>query len=1140
MWRLLLTVVLVYLTTASLSAGELDSLTAIDTHDPWAPHTNFPKLTTPQWVGEPGVEAVVVLAIDDMRDPAVYETYLRPILERLKQIDGRASASIMTCRVTPDQPQLQAWLKEGLSLEVHTFDHPCPCLQQGQLAKAKETVDKCIDLLNSVPNNRAVCFRMPCCDSINSVSPRFFTEIFDKTTSASNFLELDSSVFTCFTPADPSLPRELLFEADGTERFRKYIPKELPAGGVVRRNFVNIIENYPYPYVIGRGCWELPCMAPSDWSAQFLHKPNNPQTVQDWKIALDLTVQKQGVFNLVFHPHNWIKPQQVVEFIDHAITRHGGKVKFLSFREVRDRLVKHATAGQPLREDMGNDNGVRLLDINGDGFQDVVIANKTLRQTRVWQPKENRWQDVDFPFAWAGMNGTQEPRFGRVRKDAPTTVFEPAAGKYIPWHWQNNQWQRDSERLELGGQYRLRDIDGDGLSDFLTSEAGSSRVLFAIPDGKQLAKPIWPAEIPHPLHAGLRFVDLDEDGGLDLVYSDHEKFSLHLWKSRETGWELLKSGRHDKVPAEEAIPVIVRADGSDNGFFVRQRTLCWQNEDSAAHPDLIWRRTFADLLKGRWPGPRSPQSALQSMRPRPGVRVELFAAEPDVMDPVAIDWGPDGKVWVVEMADYPLGTDGKGKIGGRVRCLIDSDGDGRCDRSTLFAEELRFPTGVIAWKNGVLVSAAPEIIYLADSNGDGQADVREVLYRGFTEGNQQHRVNGFARGLDGWLYLANGDSGGTITSVKTGESVDLPGRDLRIQPANGKLEACSGQAQFGRNRDDWGNWFGCNNSRPLWHYVLEDRYLKRNPHFAAAAVTQEVPIVPGNAPVFPTSHTLLRFNDFHTANRFTSACASNFIRDDLWGDTYLGNSLVCEPVHNLVHREVLKPQGASFRSERAIDEQQSEFLSSTDAWFRPTMAKTGPDGAIWIADMYRLVIEHPQWIPQEWQQKLDLRAGSDRGRIWRVVPESAMIRKIPRWDQLSTEALVALLESGNGTVRDLTQERLVAQADPEAIVSLKKLVRDSRRPSARLHALWTLQLLKGLDWESLQLGLQDVDPNVRRNAIVLCEGRQDDGLDAALAKLAADETPQIRLQLALSLGSISAEYSPRLLVQLIVHGDADP
>ncbi len=326
---------------ASAFAADGNRLVYLDENDPYYPSLEFPKLITPQWIGEEGVDAVVVLAIDDMRGHEKWEAYLRPILERLKQIDGRAPASIMTCRIEPEDPHLQTWLKEGLSLEIHTYDHPCPLLCKNDFAQAKRTFDRCVDLLNQVPHNRPTAFRTPCCDSLNTVSPRTFAEIFNKVTPAGHFLTIDSSVFNVFTSNDPQLPRELILDAAGKDRFRKYVPYD--------RSFVNTIENYPYPYVIGRLCWQFPCNAPSDWSAQHLQKPNNPLTVADMQAAIDATVVKQGVFNLVFHPHGWIRNDQVVAMIDHAVARHGNRVKFLTFREAQDRIDRHLLAGQPLR-----------------------------------------------------------------------------------------------------------------------------------------------------------------------------------------------------------------------------------------------------------------------------------------------------------------------------------------------------------------------------------------------------------------------------------------------------------------------------------------------------------------------------------------------------------------------------------------------------------------------------------------------------------------------------------------------------------------------------------------------------------------------------------------------------------------------
>ena len=369
-------------------SSQANRLTYLDENSPFYPGLRFPKLITPQWVGEPGVEAVVILAIDDMRQYEKYENVLRPLLERLKRIDGRAPVSIMCNTMDVQQPHLQQWLKEGLSLEVHSLTHPCPFLARSNTVAASDNYQNCVALLNRVPGNQPVAFRMPCCDSINSPSPRFYAEIFNRTNAGGQFLTIDSSVMNILTPQDTSLPREFVVDADGKDKFRKYVPFA---------SFTTTIEDYPYPYVVGKLCWEFPAMAPSDWEAQHIQGTNSPITVADWKAALDATVLKQGTFSFIFHPHGWIRPDQMVEFIDYADQRYGQKVKFLTFREADDRLKKNLLSGQPLRAIDGSDNGVRLVDVNNDGYLDVLIGNEQAHTTRLWLPGEKRWLESPFP-----------------------------------------------------------------------------------------------------------------------------------------------------------------------------------------------------------------------------------------------------------------------------------------------------------------------------------------------------------------------------------------------------------------------------------------------------------------------------------------------------------------------------------------------------------------------------------------------------------------------------------------------------------------------------------------------------------------------------------------------------------------------
>jgi putative membrane-bound dehydrogenase-like protein len=530
--------------------------------------------------------------------------------------------------------------------------------------------------------------------------------------------------------------------------------------------------------------------------------------------------------------------------------------------------------------------------------------------------------------------------------------------------------------------------------------------------------------------------------------------------------------------------------------------------------------TTVDPNKTGGARPLSPQQSLAALRTKKGLAVDLVAAEPLVASPVAIDFGPDGRLWVAEMYDYPSGLDGKFKPGGRVRVLDDTDGDGIFDKSTVFLDNIPFPTGLIVWRKGVLVCAAPDILYAEDTDGDGKADVVRKLYSGFGTDNYQARVNSLQYGLDGWVYGSCGLFGGKITSHLTGKTLNLGDRDFRIKPDTGEIEPATGRTQQGRVRNDWGDWFGCDNSELCRHYVLADHYLRRNPHVAFTDTAVHIPDYPDWNRLYPARQVQL-FKLSGPPNRVTSACGIGVYRDDLLGQKYQGDVFTCEPVNLVVTRLKPTPKGSTFSGRRAEDEQQSEFLASTDNWFRPVQARTGPDGALWVVDMYRYVIEHPRWIPPEDLKNLDVRAGHDRGRIYRVRPADGWLRLAPRLDKLDAAGLVAALDNPNGTVRDLATQMLLWRDDKSAAPALEKMAMEGTRPEARLHALCALDGLGKLSADVIRKALGDQQAGVRRGAARLSEKFLADRpeVGAAVAKLTEDADAQVRLQVAYSLGA---------------------
>jgi len=1043
---------------------------------------------------------------------------------------------------------------------------------------------------------------------MNSPSPRFYAEIFNRVSSTRQFLTIDSSVMNLTTANDKSLPRELVMGAEGRERFRKYFPAE--TNSVTKLSlkwFGTTIEDYPYPYVIGKLCWEFPPMVPSDWEANNAHGPNSAQTVADWKAALEATLRKQGTFTFIFHPHGWIRTDQLLEFVDYADKTFRRKVKFLNFREAQERLDKNLLDGQPLRAANGQDNGVRLLDLNNDGYLDVISANEHVRQTRVWNPKERKWVVSGFPVPLVepdhqGDRAETGVKFGIIHADGRVTALIRNESFTQAWSFDGAQWIEEGSLLnglEIEGKpiltatgrlargmrdrgVRFRDLDHDGRCELLAGNE-SQNAAFAWSEEEHSWKRL-PYALPPETSLvdtegrdnGLRFVDINDDGYDDVIFSNEKEFALHMfiatpksWLGWERGWTFKVGGGKRGEPGE--LPMIAR-DGANrnNGVWFKARQMWVQNEETAHWPDKVEHRSFSELLTIGESPPKSPEASLGAIRVRPGFKAELVASEPLIVDPVAFDWGPDGKFWVVEMRDYPLGVPDSAspdtargndpassskppprvsgyKPGGVVKYLEDTDGDGRYDKATVFLENVNFPNGIMVWRKGVLVSAAPEIFYAEDTNADGKADVRKPLLVGFNEGNQQHRVNGFEYGLDDWVYAANGGSGGTIRSALTGQTANLRGHDLRFKPDTGEFELVEGQTQFGRHRDDWGNWFGNENPTWLWHYFLPEHYLARNPDLAVTTTRRVLANYPNATRVFPVSRPQQRFNWPDAAGNLTSANSATPYRDTLFGPDFATSVFISEPAQNVVHREILETNGVTFTSHRAPDEEDREFLASSDNWFRPTMLKTGPDGALYIADIYRRVIEHPEYFPEELKTRPDLRAGDDKGRIYRVYPEGAQLRPIPRLDHLGVTDLVQRLASTNGWERDMAQRMLLWRDEKPPETELRRVGANNPDPKVRVQVLSTMDALGMITPELVFFALGDRHPAVKEFALRLCEPLlrkapakgAASNLAAALLQLVDDASIRVRYQLALTLGEWKDPRAGQALARIALN-DRDP
>ena len=535
--------------------------------------------------------------------------------------------------------------------------------------------------------------------------------------------------------------------------------------------------------------------------------------------------------------------------------------------------------------------------------------------------------------------------------------------------------------------------------------------------------------------------------------------------------------------------------------------------------------------------PHSPEEALKTFQIQDNFQIELYAAEPDITDPVAMEVDEYGRIYVVESSGYPLDTESGA---GRVKLLEDTDQDGKPDRTTLFADKLTLPTGVMAWKKGILVTDAPYVLYLEDTNGDGKADIREPLLEGFAFTNPQHTVNNPVYGLDNWIYLSHeGYARAVVFSEKFGDvgsEIHFPGkpdgprlpvqrRSLRFRPATFELQYLASPSQYGQAFEPWGQHFPNDNSTHARHEVIPARYYERNP---ALRVGQTAPNISDHAEVYPiTIHP--RFEILTEAGQFTSACGLTRYLGGGFPAGFENVSFVAEPVHNVVHADVWSDDGATFTVRRKYEDK--EFLASTDAWFRPVNFYVGPDGALYVLDYYREVIEHPEWTSAETYESDLIYHGKDRGRIYRIVPEVGLplFRNIRLGDASDLE-LVEQLANPNIWWRRTAQRLLVDRGRDAAVSALNRMAVQDPAALARVHALWTLEGLGWLDAALVEQALKDLEPGVRRNAIILAERRLSAHPDLLnkLLTLADDKDPKVRLQLLLTLGYVDSQAARAL------------
>jgi putative membrane-bound dehydrogenase-like protein len=561
--------------------------------------------------------------------------------------------------------------------------------------------------------------------------------------------------------------------------------------------------------------------------------------------------------------------------------------------------------------------------------------------------------------------------------------------------------------------------------------------------------------------------------------------------------------------------------------------------------------------------PTEARDAMKAFRLKKGFNIELAAAEPQVVDPVSMSFDADGRLYVVEMIGYSEHRDDKL---GRVRLLEDTNDDGRFDKATVYAKGLAWPTAVICYDGGVFVAVTPDLLYFRDTNGDGVADQRRVVYTGFGKErsrlNMQGLPNSLRWGLDNRIHAVTSSNGAVLTRPDDDslKPIRLNGRDFSFDPRTLDLRPESGGGQHGASFDDYGRRFVSSNSNHLQAIVFDSRYAA-NSRYAMPSPRLGIAVDGSAAEVFRISpdepwrivRTRWRIaskvrgpveGGGRVSGYFTAATGVAIYRGDAFGAGFRGNAFVADAGSNLVHRKVLNYEdGIVPVGKRPEDERSSEFLASTDNWFRPVQLANGPDGCFYVLDMYREVIEHPWSLPSGIKKHIDLDSGNDRGRIWRIVPEGFVRPPSPRFGNVSSPELVAILSSPNAWRRETSARLLYEGQDAKAVPALLKLAMEGESHLGRLHALYALAGLDQLKPNHLVMAMSDRHPFLREHAIRLAEPflvkdiNSSRPLAQAMLALARDKSPHVRLQFALTSGVVEFPGElPALLETLAVSG----
>lgn len=500
----------------------------------------------------------------------------------------------------------------------------------------------------------------------------------------------------------------------------------------------------------------------------------------------------------------------------------------------------------------------------------------------------------------------------------------------------------------------------------------------------------------------------------------------------------------------------------------------------------------------------------------PGFTIDLVASEPLIKDPVDLEFDENGHAFVLEMPGYPF-EDSQS----RIIQLSDENKDGIFDTRNEYANNLNMASSLLLYKDGILVASPPYLLHLRDQNKDMKVEKIDTLMGGFSTGNLQHNYNGLVYGLDGWIYAANGgNSGAPYWWPDSINKLPLRGQDIRFHIDQKKLERLGeSSGGFGLTMDHYGHFFETHNTDHIQHLVFPDRYIK-NQRLAIEHTLQNSSDHDENglARIYPIGEQETRVNHPEQSGHFSGACGITFYGGNAFGERFNNTLWIADVVLNLLHVDKMTAEGAGYKAMRVLP--NSDFLASSDRAHRPVNMKVGYDGALYVIDMYREVIEHPEWIPDDIEATQNLNAGKDKGRIYRITNSgTSFINKVEGRDY------VKMLSSENQETRMVAHRKLTES--PNFYSDLKELINVLAMPGAndyaRLHSAWILSIYNQLPLGYLKKLISDPNPGIRENAIQIAEKSINDStslIPEILEKL-NDDDARVRMQAALTLSMLT-------------------